>query len=145
MQSLLIYRGLLAILIYAFLTVALYVMWREFSHNANKTDLNPETAVVIRSCVSESPDTSEASTEHQLRPVTAIGRSSDNHIVIDDPFTSTHHAMIVWRDQRWWIEDLESHNGTLLNDLLLTEPSVLTSGDIIRIGETELKFTLTKN
>jgi pSer/pThr/pTyr-binding forkhead associated (FHA) protein len=80
--------------------------------------------------------------EHQLRPVTAIGRSSDNHIVIEDPFASTHHAVIVWRDQRWWLEDLESHNGTHLNDIRLTEPAVLNSGDVIRIGEKELNFVM---
>lgn len=134
MQSLLILRALLIILIYAFLAVAVYVIWREFNHNTRDTNQTHQPAILTAT------DASETSTEYQLRPVTALGRSSDNHIIIDDPFASTHHAIIVWRDQRWWIEDLESHNGTQLNNQLLSEPSVLTSGDIISVGETELKF-----
>ena len=136
MQGLLIYRAVLIFLVYAFLTVALYIIWREFSHNARKTDDNPETAVLV------SIDESNGSTEHKLRPVTAIGRSNDNHIVVEDPFASTHHAIIVWRDRCWWLEDLESHNGTHLNEEIMTESVVLTSGDVIRIGETELKFEM---
>ena len=136
MQGLLIYRALLIFLIYAFLTVALYIIWREFDHNARKTDHTPEPAILV------STDESNDKTEHQLRPVTAIGRSNDNHVVIEDPFASTHHAIIVWRDSRWWIEDLESHNGTHLNEEIMDEARVLTSGDVIRIGETELTFEM---
>jgi pSer/pThr/pTyr-binding forkhead associated (FHA) protein len=135
MQGFLIYRTILIFLIYAFLAVALYIIWREFNHNARKEEDSPVTAVVLLS-YDESSDVSE----HQLRPVTAIGRASDNHIIIEDPFASTHHAVIFWRDRQWWLEDLESHNGTRLNDDVMTEPSVLTSGDVIYIGETELKF-----
>jgi pSer/pThr/pTyr-binding forkhead associated (FHA) protein len=137
MQGFLIYRALLIILIYAFLAVALYIIWREFSHNAQKMEDSLETAVILLS----NEETSDVS-EHQLRPVTAIGRASDNHIIIEDPFASTHHAVIVWRDRQWWLEDLESHNGTRLNDDVMSEPTVLTSGDVIHIGETELKFEL---
>ena len=137
MQGFLIYRALLIVLIYAFLAVALYIIWREFSHNAKKTDDSPETAVILLT----KDETSGVST-HQLRPVTAIGRASDNHIIIEDPFASTHHAVIVWRDRQWWLEDLESHNGTRLNDDVMTEPTILASGDVIHIGETELKFEM---
>ena len=136
MQGLLIYRILLIFFVYAFLSIALYIIWREFSHNARKTETNPETAVLI-SLVNDNDNI-----EHSLRPVTAIGRSTDNHIIIDDPFASTHHVVIVWRDRKWWLEDLESHNGTYLNDVLVSEPAVLTSGDVIRIGETEFRFEL---
>ncbi len=136
MQGLLVLRTLIVVLLYAFLAVALYIIWREFSHNTGNAEYNPEPATLIIT------DELTNSTEHQLRPVTAIGRSSANHIIIDDPFASTHHAIIVWRDHRWWVEDLESHNGTQLNGLILTEPSVLTLGDVIRIGETELQFVM---
>jgi pSer/pThr/pTyr-binding forkhead associated (FHA) protein len=136
MQGLLIYRILLIFFVYAFLSIALYIIWREFNHNARKTETSPETAVLI------SIESDNDNLEHPLRPVTAIGRSSDNHIVINDPFASTHHVVVVWRDRKWWLEDLESHNGTYLNDVLVSEPAVLTSGDVIRIGETEFRFEL---
>jgi pSer/pThr/pTyr-binding forkhead associated (FHA) protein len=139
MQGFLILRALLVVFLYAFLVVALYVIWREFNHNTGRAEHNPDPAIL------RITNESTESTEFQLRPVTALGRNNDNHIVIDDPFASTHHAMIVWRDQRWWIEDLESHNGTQLNDLPLTEARVLTSGDVIRIGESAFTFVMQRN
>ena len=136
MQGLLILRALLVIFLYLFLAVALYVIWREYTHNTGQVEHKPDPAILRMT------NTSMESTEFQLRPVTAMGRNTDNHIVIDDPFASTHHAIIVWRDQRWWVEDLESHNGTQLNDTLLTEPHVLTSGDVIRIGSRSFVFIM---
>ncbi|MCA9923982.1 MAG: FHA domain-containing protein [Anaerolineales bacterium] len=75
-----------------------------------------------------------------LLPVTSLGRSSNNTIVLDDTFASGEHALIVRRDGQWWLEDLGSRNGTLLNDVLLEETAVITTGDIITIGETSLKI-----
>lgn len=136
MQGLLIFRALLAILLYGFLTVVMVIIWRESTHNTKKSEVSPEAAALIEI------DVTKATRRYELRPVTALGRSQDNHVVIDDPFASTHHAIIIWRDQRWWIEDLESHNGTQLNGHPLTAPELLSSGDRIQIGETELQFVL---
>jgi pSer/pThr/pTyr-binding forkhead associated (FHA) protein len=75
-----------------------------------------------------------------LRPITAIGRAENNPIVVDDPFASAHHAIIIWREDHWWLEDLDSHNGTYLNEARVTQPATLASGDRIRIGQTVLRF-----
>lgn len=136
MQGLLILRFLLIILLYGFLTMAMFIIWRELKQNSQKAERHPEPAVLM--AMDENNDDSR----HELRPVNALGRNQDNHIVIDDPFASTHHAIIVWRDQQWWIEDLESHNGTQLNGHRLTEPERLSSGDLIQIGETEFQFIM---
>lgn len=77
-----------------------------------------------------------------LLPLTRIGRAPSNAIVVDDGFTSSEHALITLRGQRWWLEDLGSRNGTLLNDLLLTEPVVISTGDIVTIGQTQFKVGL---
>ena len=76
----------------------------------------------------------------RLRPITALGRAGDNTLVLDDPFVSAHHALVLWRDERWWLEDLESHNGTFLNGERVSSARPLTSGDRIRLGETQLRF-----
>jgi pSer/pThr/pTyr-binding forkhead associated (FHA) protein len=44
------------------------------------------------------------------------------------------------RGQQWWLEDLNSRNGTLLNDVPLHEATVVSPGDIITIGSTHLKI-----
>ncbi len=79
---------------------------------------------------------------YPLMPVTSLGRASTNTIVLKEPFASGEHALITRRDGQWWLEDLSSRNGTLLNDVVLTETAVITTGDIITIGETSLKIEI---
>lgn len=77
-----------------------------------------------------------------LYAVTKIGRSQGNTIVLDDAFSSNEHAIITRRAGKWWLEDLGSRNGTLLNDVSLDEPAVLVSGDIVTAGRTSLEIDL---
>ncbi|MCB9418577.1 MAG: FHA domain-containing protein [Ardenticatenaceae bacterium] len=81
-------------------------------------------------------------TRYPLLPVTSIGRSSSNVIVLDDGYTSGQHSLITRRGDLWWLEDLGSRNGTLLNEVLLAETAVLSAGDIITIGNIKLKLEL---
>lgn len=71
---------------------------------------------------------------------TTLGRERDNTIVINDPFASAHHARLTRRDGNWWLTDLGSHNGTLLNELPVHEPVPLAVGDVIGIGQVELQL-----
>jgi pSer/pThr/pTyr-binding forkhead associated (FHA) protein len=72
---------------------------------------------------------------------TRIGREPSNEIVLkDDTFCSRNHAFISYEDGEFWLEDLGSTNGTLLNGHPVTKRLVLTSGDKIRVGHTELIF-----
>lgn len=68
-----------------------------------------------------------------------LGRSSSNGIVVDDPNASRAHAQLSRRAGEWWLTDLDSTNGTLVNDMMIRERR-LTSGDRIKIGATELEY-----
>jgi pSer/pThr/pTyr-binding forkhead associated (FHA) protein len=85
-----------------------------------------------------------AGTERELdsSPVT-LGRSSENDLVLDeDDFASVKHARIEPRRDGVWVEDLDSTNGTFVNGIKLTRPQKLTPGDVIRVGETDLRYEL---
>ena len=69
-----------------------------------------------------------------------IGRSSDNDIVINNPFVSGQHLRIVYRDNGYQLEDLGSRNGTLVNGVRVKKPIPLTEGDQVRIGEVLLEI-----
>lgn len=86
----------------------------------------------------DSPDS--VATAFDLSPVTTIGRSPANTVVLDEPFVSADHARLTWRGRRWWLEDSGSRNGTLLNDVLVGEPTVIAAGDVITIGNSRLRF-----
>ncbi|MCZ7666030.1 MAG: FHA domain-containing protein [Chloroflexi bacterium] len=75
-------------------------------------------------------------------PLTSIGRAPSSTIVLDYTFISQEHALLMERGGQWWLEDLGSRNGTLLNGAPLTETAVVSSGDIITIGEVQLKLEL---
>lgn len=127
-------RFALALLLYLFLGVAFYVLWHGLSQHEREAPAAHTPAQII---VEEGTNSGQRIT---LRPITAVGRAETNHLIIDDPFASTNHAMILWREDLWWLEDLESHNGTFVNGERITQPVPLTAGDRIRIGETLLRF-----
>lgn len=80
--------------------------------------------------------------EFPLKPVTGIGRGLDNTIIIDDEFSSLHHALVTLRGQQWWLEDLHSSNGTLLNNEPIQQAMMVSSGDNITIGTTVFRLEI---
>lgn len=73
---------------------------------------------------------------------TSLGRAAGNTIQVEDRFASGEHALVVQRMGQWWLEDRQSSNGTHLNGVLIKEPVVLSSGDIIGIGSVQLQLEL---
>lgn len=92
--------------------------------------------------VANQVETPAVGTRYPLLPVTSIGRASSNVIVLDDGYISGQHSLITRRGTFWWLEDLASRNGTLLNEAPLTETAVLSPGDMITIGNIKLKLEL---
>jgi hypothetical protein len=70
-----------------------------------------------------------------------IGRGRQNDISIGaDEYASARHARFEPRQDGVWVQDLGSTNGTYLNGTRLDRPRRLTQGDIVRVGETDLRF-----
>jgi pSer/pThr/pTyr-binding forkhead associated (FHA) protein len=75
------------------------------------------------------------------RPVT-IGRSPDNDLPVDNLAVSNHHARVYYEGGRLVVEDLDSLNGTFVNDLRV-ERATLHDGDSIWIGKHHIKVDAT--
>ncbi len=75
-----------------------------------------------------------------LLPVTAIGRSPDSAIFLDDPSVAANHALLRFRQGRWWLEDLGSPSGTWLNRRPVETATPVDFGDTIVIGEVRLRL-----
>lgn len=69
-----------------------------------------------------------------------IGRSPASTLVLEDEYASGRHARLQPSEQGWWIEDLGSRNGTFVDDERLSEPRLLHSGDVVRIGQTTFEL-----
>jgi pSer/pThr/pTyr-binding forkhead associated (FHA) protein len=79
--------------------------------------------------------------EHQLRgETTTIGRAVECDIVITSKRVSREHARLVRDGRRVVLEDLNSTNGTLLNDERILEPMELRDGDMISVGDVKFTF-----
>lgn len=70
----------------------------------------------------------------------SLGRSGDNDISIQDPFSSGHHALIYPKDSHYMIRDNNSKNGTFLNGKRVQRETELKKGDEILIGSTRIVF-----
>jgi len=69
-----------------------------------------------------------------------LGRSNDNEIILKDQFISKHHAKIAIDESQYFLEDLESANGTFLNGTRINDVVRLNNGDIIKLGQIEFIF-----
>ena len=70
----------------------------------------------------------------------SLGRSADADVRLDDRYASGIHTRVFNRSGAYFVEDMNSTNGTLLNSRELHGEAELTPGDVIRIGDTELRF-----
>jgi hypothetical protein len=71
----------------------------------------------------------------------SIGRGGPNEVRLDgDDFASAQHARVEPRRDGVWIEDVGSTNGTFVNGVRLASARKLAAGDLVRVGETDLRF-----
>jgi hypothetical protein len=73
--------------------------------------------------------------------VTTIGRTAENDIVLAEVGVSRVHAHIVEGDGRYYLEDLASANGTLLNGVPIAGRRELSTGDSVAVGPVVLAFS----
>ncbi len=75
--------------------------------------------------------------------VATIGRMPDNTVCLDNQGVSSHHAIITKKENRYYIEDINSTNGTYLNGQRLSSKQPLSFDDSIKICKHTLKFVNT--
>ena len=71
---------------------------------------------------------------------TVFGRHPSSHIVLDNEAVSRHHAQILESHGHFFLEDLKSRNGTLVNGRPVEQPTELHENDSITLCEFEFHF-----
>lgn len=89
--------------------------------------------------VESSPEL-ETGTRFDLFGGATLGRSGDADVSFDDRYASGLHARVYPRGGRYFAEDMNSTNGTLLNGGPITAEAELADGDLIAIGDTSFRF-----
>ncbi len=84
----------------------------------------------------------EGARQHPVKGSVIIGRSADVGLPIPDGKLSREHCKISFDGKFYVLQDLDSKNGTYLNNRRMKGAIPLRSGDEIRVGNTVLKFEL---
>lgn len=71
---------------------------------------------------------------------TTVGRVEDNTFQIPQSSVSSHHCEILLRGDEVVVKDLNSTNGTFINNQQITGEAVLKSGQILRLGQVEIRL-----
>jgi hypothetical protein len=127
--------------LYAFLGWALIFLYREVQRQslALASRRVPGISITIRR------EGGAATHKYFAQPEVTLGRDPGCDFPLMDDAVSTRHARLNYHHGQWWLEDLASTNGTLLNGSPVTMPTVITSGDEVGCGASRLIVTLAEN
>ncbi len=131
-------RVVLVGLLYLFLLVVVAAIRRDVGHAS--ADQAPIPSVGRLTVLEPGTTGLQRGAALALQHVTRLGRSGRNTIVLDDSYVSSEHAVIVYRDGRWWLTDHDSTNGTFVNDQPVDEEVALAPGDVVGIGAIRLRL-----
>jgi hypothetical protein len=129
------------LLLLAFIGALFWMMWRDY--HAISEEIATRTRRRGRLVVLSADSTVlKIGAAFPLMPLTSLGRAPTNTIPLNDTFASNEHALLTLRGGQWWLEDRGSSNGTRLNGYRIEESVVLSTGDVIGVGQVELKLEL---
>jgi pSer/pThr/pTyr-binding forkhead associated (FHA) protein len=129
-------RLFLAFFLLLFFAWAIWVIWSDLKQQTQKITNLSVPAIFI------SP---ESDPENKIRfnlPEVIIGRDESCNFRIDKPTISARHARFSFHHNQWWVEDLNSSNGTYINNEPVSIAIVLTSNDLVRFGEMDYRIDL---
>jgi len=129
----LILRILIAVALYAFAAYAFYLLWKTIRKPADTRSGSSMPALTLHPAKKSGMQTQRFESETVL-----VGREKGCQLCLADDTISARHARLSYHNKQWWVEDLGSTNGTFLNKLPVTTPTVLTKDDTLTFG----KFSL---
>jgi hypothetical protein len=133
----LVFRILLAGSLYVFLSWGILILWRDLQRQSQSLGKRRIPAIQIAW---------QADHQEQVRqfssPEVTIGRDPSSECHLQDDTISARHARLTFHHNQWWLEDLQSTNGTFLNQERLDVPTVIVTGDELRCGTVDLTIRI---
>jgi pSer/pThr/pTyr-binding forkhead associated (FHA) protein len=125
-------RLALAITLFAFLGWAFYTLMQELRQQGSKLSVQKKLGISFHIQIEQG----NQSIRHFNQTEMILGRDANCDLSVMDEALSAHHARITYHHGQWWLEDLNSTNGTFLNHERLTTPVVVITGDEFKCGNT---------
>jgi len=131
-------RILSAAALYGFIGWTLYLLWHSLQR---ETDfLSSRKVPPLSLTIHTSGESSQIL--HFSQSDIVIGRDPECDILIDDATASARHARLTYHHNQWWLEDLQSTNGTRLNGETVQTTTIVVNGDTIQCGQTVISVKL---
>jgi len=131
-------RLLMAAALYSFIGWTFWVLWQDLKKERQSAESHrfPAIRLEVRN------RNRVLSSQTFSKPEILLGRNPECDVTINDATASVIHARLSYHHNQWWIEDLNSTNGTKLNKQKLSIATVLTSDDEIQCGKTKVVVTM---
>ena len=131
-------RLLLVIALYAFLGVALWVLWKQLEQTSERIAKRQIPSIRLQVRVGSQAPVALAFAQSEV----SVGRDPRSDVPLQDEAVSVRHASLTFHHGQWWLQDLGSKNGTRLNSQQVAGATVLTNGDDIQCGQARLSVGL---
>ena len=124
-------------LIYFVLLVVLVAVRREMALRLRAGQALPSTAAGRLVLIQAGGDAAKPGAVWPLKPSNTLGAEAGNDLVLADPLVSGRHARLRWDGVGWWLEDLGSTNGTLVNGQRLAPHAAqkISAGARLQLGD----------
>lgn len=130
-------RLVLALSLFAFLGWGLYVLWQDLRRQSRLLNVSQLPTLTLHAVLD-----GQAQVFRFTQSEVSIGRDPASDCTMENSTISGRHARLTYHHGQWWVEDLNSTNGTFLNGQLVDAPMVLTSGDELRFGQIQMQVSL---
>jgi pSer/pThr/pTyr-binding forkhead associated (FHA) protein len=133
-------RLLLVLLSYTFLGWMIYTIFTDL-----KMDSSQKTKQAIPPIILEAQIEEEKSKRRFRQKEIFLGRDPSVDFPLNNETISLRHCKISHNNKQWWVKDLESTNGTYLNNEPVKTETIITNGDQLRLGKVEILITINQN
>jgi len=123
-------RLLLVLLSYMFVGWIGYTIYTDLRKGVFASD-----QTVIPPIILQTELDGESQSKRFTIPEITLGRNPASDFPINDETISLIHCKLSYHHKQWWVEDLDSTNGSYLNNTQIKSPVVLTNSDELRLGQ----------
>lgn len=126
-------RVLFLVLAYVFVGWIGYTIYKDLHALLHIRKESLDSPIILRVVVDQEPIEKQFAMAEII-----IGRDPDCDFTIPDETISLRHCKLSFHHKQWWANDLNSTNGSFLNDAPIDSPIIITDGDVLRLGKVSI-------
>ncbi len=132
----LVLRILLLVLVYLFVGWIGYTVFKDLRTLVRGRTDSVTTPILLQTVIEKEP------IERQfIKTEVILGRDPDCDFTLSDETISLRHCQLSFHHDQWWVNDLNSTNGTFLNESPIESPVIITEGDDLRLGQISIHIS----